>query len=134
MRSLPAKPACRVPANPPSDLPLMVWFQQLVASFCGCRFLSTDGASKKMRIDLTDPLDVGRNLRAPQARPQKSALPLLCSQEAGVRAKFRIGFDVTKTVQDLEHQFRIDRLIFIRSDTFPDYQPAISSHGAARFI
>src|SRR5439155_848921 len=85
MRSLPAKPACRAPANPPSDLPPIVSFQQLVASCCGRRFLSIDGAGEKMRINLADRLDVRGYLRMPQVRPHKSAPPLFCSQKTRIR-------------------------------------------------
>src|SRR5262245_66299746 len=78
-----------------------------------------------MRVDFTDTLDVRRDLDLVEACPQESAAPLLRGQKTGIRANFRVGFDVVKTVQNLKHQFRIHRLIVVRPHAFAYHEPAI---------
>src|SRR5260370_38485637 len=42
--------------------------------------------------------------------------------------------DVGKTLQNLKHQFRVDRLIDIGSQAFADHQPAIARQSRASLI
>src|SRR5262245_53081658 len=87
-----------------------------------------------MRVDFTDTLDVRRDLDLVEACPQESVAPLLRGQKTWIRANFRVGFDVVKTVQNLKHQFRIHRLIVVRPHAFAYHEPAITSKGRARLV
>ena len=87
-----------------------------------------------MRINLADSLDVGRNFRARKAGSRKSVTPLFGSQKAWVWTNFRICFHITKTVQNLKHEFGIHRLIIVRSHAFPDDEPTVRIKRRARLV
>src|SRR4029453_14247632 len=70
---------------------------------CGGRIFCANGAGEKMRINLTNGVDIWRDFDALKACPYKCAAPVICSQEAGVRAKFRICLDLGKAFQNLKH-------------------------------
>src|SRR6266581_6608415 len=96
--------------------------------------LSTNGASEKMWVDLANAIDIRRHSGVLETCARKSTPPLFCSQKARIRANFRICLDVCKTIQNLKHQLRIDRLIIVRPHTFADHQPAIGGESRASFI
>src|SRR5215472_2541953 len=96
--------------------------------------LSINPARKKVLVDLANTADVRRNFGMAEARPREGAAPLLCSQKTGIRADLRICLDVAKTVQNLEHQLRIDWLILVGSQAFPDHEPSISGECRARLV
>src|SRR5213076_130239 len=101
---------------------------------CGGRVLSANGTGKKMRIYLANAIDIRRDFNALKACARKCAAPVICSQKARIGANFGICLDVGKTLQDLKHQFRVDRLIGIGSQAFADHQPAIVRQSRARLI
>src|SRR6184192_2025777 len=101
---------------------------------CGSRVLPANGTGKKMRIYLANAIDIRRDFDALKASARKCAAPVICSQKARIRPNFGIYLDVGKTLQDLKHQFRVDRLIGIGSQAFADHQPAIARQSRASLI
>ena len=96
--------------------------------------LCANGAGEKMRINLTNAIDIWRDPDALKTCARKCAAPVICSKEAGIRAKFRIYLDLGEALQNLKHQLRVDRLVVMRPQAFADHQPAIALQGGVRLI
>src|ERR1043166_919484 len=97
---------CRAPAIPTTDSPARVSVTKFQPSF-----LPANRAGKKMRIQLANLLDLGRDRDVLKTRASKCLAPLLGHQKTGIRANLRIKIDIGETLQDLEHQLGINRLV-----------------------
>src|SRR5437899_7596359 len=85
--------------------------------------LSANRAREKMRIEFANAFDIWRNFNALKAGARKRAPPLICRQKARSRTNVGVQLDIGKTLQDLKHQFGVDRLITIRPQAFADHEP-----------
>src|SRR5207247_10475851 len=96
--------------------------------------LSTNCTRKKVRINLANAIDIGRNLDALKAPRSKRAPPLLGSQKAWIRPNLWICLDICKTLKNLKHQLGIDWLIEIGAQAFADDEPSVAGKSRARFV
>src|SRR5436305_10810006 len=132
-RAIAAKGVCRVPAKPTNALPPGFSSRERPKSFVRHDVLSANCTSKKVRINLANAIDIGRNRDALKARASKRAPPLLGSQKAWIRPNLWICLNICKTLKNLKHQLRIDWLIEIGAQAFADHEPPVASQSRSRF-
>src|SRR4029077_15957101 len=121
--------ACRVPAKQPSVESREPW----PSSSCPC-MLPTNRAGKKVGIDFADTIDFRCDFDPIKPSARERRPPLLRGEEAGIRAKFGIGFDIGETLQDPEHKLRIHGLIRKWANAFADDQPAFGRQNRACLV
>src|SRR3954453_22361110 len=96
-----------------------------VGTVIGTGSLSANSRCEKVRVDRLNVVDIRRHFNVTETGAAERAAPLFGGQKAGLRPDVRIDQHIGETVQILEHQFRINRLIFVRPYAFPEYQPSV---------
>src|SRR5947208_17176137 len=92
----------------------------------GGGILPANSTGEEMRIDFANAIDVRHHFGTFKACARKCVTPVICSQKARIRPNFGICLDLRKALQNLKHQFSVDRYVARGPEAYDDHEPGIA--------